>query len=242
MVIRNVIFDLGGVILNLDYNLTSKAFKDSFGIDDFNQIFSQHRQSGFMNAFERGQHNIGSEDGQTIHAYLRAIFPKQLGSASDSALDAAWNAMLLDIPMAHIRFLQRLQGLGYRIFLLSNINEVHEKEVDRIIERDVEGGLPTWISLFERIFYSHKIGMRKPDEETFHHVLEACPLGSLAPEETVFFDDSIQHVQGARKVGIHAVHINGDIQLLDVHDIIKDLDARPHQDASSNVAADAAPL
>ncbi|KAI8839766.1 HAD-superfamily hydrolase [Chytriomyces cf. hyalinus JEL632] len=201
MPIKNIVFDLGGVILNLDYGLTTAAFAERFGIADFNSTFSQYKQTNFMDEFETGVKNSLAD----LSAYLRASFPEELVDASDESIAECWNAMLLDIPQSRINTLRTLRGMGYRVYLLSNINAVHEVGVDRIIERDVDGGLEAWRASFDALFYSHWIGHRKPHVETFLHVVQS--IGGL-PEETLFLDDSVQHVEGARRAGLHAALVS----------------------------------
>ncbi|KAJ3072221.1 hypothetical protein HDU98_004008 [Podochytrium sp. JEL0797] len=204
---KTILLDLGGVILNIDYSLTSKAFAERLGIADFaTKLFAQGAQRSEMDAFERGEASINTAD--LFCQYLRtcdaftADERFRLVSAADHELIACWNAMLLDIPPQRIAYLQDLRRRGHRLFLLSNINCVHEACVDAIIERDVPGGLSIFRACFDRVFYSHLIGRRKPDVDTFEFVVAemGCEKG-----EVVFFDDSIQHVEGARRAGVQAV-------------------------------------
>ena len=96
---------------------------------------------------------------------------------------------------------------------MSNINSVHEKYVDLIIERDVIGGLDVWRGLFDQVYYSHRIGHRKPLVETFQHILDriGCTGG-----ECLFIDDSVQHIAGAKSSGINAYHLQVGEDIVDV--------------------------
>ncbi|KAI9336539.1 HAD-superfamily hydrolase, subfamily IA, variant 3 [Obelidium mucronatum] len=206
--VKAIIFDLGGVILNLDYDATAKEFERKFGIKNFaSRMFSQGAQRAEMDAFERGE-QLNSPS--LFCEFLRGcqIFDSderlKLSVVSDEEICGAWNAMLFDIPHERVSYLKSLRDRGFQVYLLSNINLVHEERVDRIIERDVKGGLDFWHSAFDRIFYSHHIGKRKPDPPTFEWVLKEIGVDA---SETLFFDDSVQHVKGASSVGIKSVLI-----------------------------------
>ncbi|KAI8609235.1 HAD-superfamily hydrolase, subfamily IA, variant 3 [Chytriomyces sp. MP71] len=216
--IKTIIFDLGGVILNIDYDLTSRAFANTFGIADFSSVFSQRSQSAFMDAFETKRMTAAE-----FCNHIRSLFPEETAAATDAKIVDCWNAMLLDIQSNRIEALKRLRAEGFGIFLLSNINSLHEAEVDKIIERDVLGGLYTWNGLFDRVFFSHHFGMRKPHPETFRKVLVEIEAEAST---TLFLDDSSQHVEGAKLVGIHAqlVPKERELNLYNiVHDVLTSL-------------------
>lgn len=185
--IKNIIFDLGGVILNIDYNLTSKAFK-SLGIKDFDTIYSQTQQNNIFNDFETG--SLTSED---FIDYLNKFLPNK----TEQDIKKAWNAMLLDLPKERIQLLQSIKS-NYRIFLLSNTNEIHVNAFTSYVDTNFGKGL--FDELFENHYYSNEIGFRKPNSNSFNHVLNE---NSLIAQETLFIDDSIQHIEGAKKVGLN---------------------------------------
>lgn len=185
---ENIIFDLGGVLLNIDYDLTARAFKD-LGLMSFDDIYSQKQQSGLFDRFETGK--ISSEE---FLVEVGAVLPR----ASHQEIVDAWNAMLLDLPIHRLNLLNEL-GKEHRIFLLSNTNEIHEEAFLNIIKRAY--GSNVLFDHFEVVHLSHKIGYRKPDAECFEFVLETS---SLRPEETIFIDDSVQHIEGAKNLGIRS--------------------------------------
>ncbi|ORY43334.1 HAD-like protein [Rhizoclosmatium globosum] len=222
--LKAILFDLGGVILHIDYDLTAAAFEKHFGIVGFaSRLFSQGSQTQFVDAFERGQISA-----QQFVSELRscAAFDSderaRLSSASASAteaIEACWNAMLLDMPNERVAYLRTLKERGLRLYLLSNINATHEAEVDRIIERDVKGGVKAFRDCFDYIYYSHHIGRRKPDPDTFEWVLsDIANRDGLAKDEVVFFDDSIQHITGAKSVGLRSYLVPKEHNLVDVVD------------------------
>ena len=187
--IRNIIFDLGGVLINLDAGATSKAFRE-LGMADFDQQFSFAKQSGLFDDFDRGK--ISPEE---FRNSLRKFLPP---GTTDNAIDDAWNAMLLDVPPRRLHLLESL-GKNYRLFLLSNTNEIHVAAFSRALEKTF--GFRDFSGYFEKWYYSCRIGMRKPDREIFDFVLQE---NNLDPQQTLFIDDSKQHVEGARKSGIDA--------------------------------------
>ena len=189
--IKNIIFDLGGVILNIDYNKTANAFK-RIGVANFDDIYSQANQDQVFDKLE-----IGELTDVEFREYIKEIVP----SLSYRDIDKAWNAMLLDLPALRIELLKKLKK-NYRLFLLSNTNEIHIKAFQKIIQSSY--GENIFDVIFENQYYSSEIGMRKPNSECFQFVLEK---DSLIPSETLFIDDSIQHIEGARKLQIKAYHL-----------------------------------
>jgi HAD superfamily hydrolase (TIGR01549 family) len=188
---KNIIFDLGGVILNIDYGQTANAFK-KIGVVNFDKIYSQAKQGQVFDKLETGE--LTSDE---FRGYVKEIVP----SLQFSDIDKAWNAMLLDLPVRRIDLLKELKK-KYRLFLLSNTNEIHIKAFRKIIESSY--GENIFDAIFEHQYYSSDIGMRKPNADCFQYVLEK---NSLEPSETLFIDDSIQHVEGASKLKIRAYHL-----------------------------------
>lgn len=199
-IIKNIIFDLGGVIINLNLKATRDAFVQ-LGISNFDAIYSQKDQSGLFDALDRG--HITPEG---FREEIRKHIPREV---SDAEIDAAWDAMLLDIPGDKLELLTNLKS-KYRTFLLSNTNVIHVKNFSAELLR--VHGSPDFTPYFEKCYYSCEIGMRKPDAEIFMHVLTE---NKLKAEETLFIDDSIQHVKGALACNIKAVQLmDGDLAAL----------------------------
>ncbi len=192
MVFRNIIFDLGAVIIDINYNLTAEAFK-KLGLVNFDDIYSKKSQSDIFDRFEKG---ILPEDEfrNELKSFLK-------GPVTSEQIDAAWNAMLIGIPQSRYDWLATT-GRKHRIFLLSNTNTIHVNAFSKLIEKDY--GIRKFESLFEKVYYSCFMGMRKPDIEIFEHVLRD---NNLSPHQTLFIDDSIQHIIGARAAGLHTMHL-----------------------------------
>lgn len=201
--IQNIIFDLGGVLLNIDYSATLKAFKE-LGLDKFDEVYSQSAQKELFDDFETGK--ISAQE------FRNRI--KQLSSLpiSDKQIDSAWNAMLLDLPKERLEILDKLWD-EHRLFLLSNTNDIHISAYANYLQK--EFGFPNLSHLFEKEYYSYKIGMRKPSAEIFKYVLEE---NNLLAKETMFIDDSPQHVESAAKCGIQALllDVKGGQTILDI--------------------------
>lgn len=190
---KNIIFDLGGVFLPLNMQATSDAFK-KLGARNFESIYTFKSQEKFFDQFDKGL--ITPDD-------FRMELKKNLRDATTfSQIDWAWNAMLNIIPHAQIDFIKSIQN-KFNIFLLSNTNAIHvaKFEADHLQYY----GYNLFNTLFKRAYYSNNLGMRKPDLEIFEFVLLD---NNLKAEETVFFDDSPQHIEGALNTGISAYHLN----------------------------------
>lgn len=190
--IKNIIFDFGGVIINLDYQRTSSAFK-RIGFHHFDEFYSKKSQVDIFDKFETGR--ISEKD------FLDGL-NQEVPQASELELADAWNAMLLDLPKDRLDLL-RMLGKHYRIFLLSNTNSIHERAFLKEMKR-VYGSDLLLEEIFEEVYMSHKINKRKPNADCFEYVLERH---NLLAAETLFIDDSIQHVLGAEKVGLKTYHL-----------------------------------
>jgi HAD superfamily hydrolase (TIGR01509 family) len=205
--IKNIIFDLGGVLLNIDYNKVVTAFEE-LGFGHFENWYSQKDQNELFNLLETGK----ISDQQFIEELKKHVND----GITEEQIESAWNSMLLDLPKARVELLQSLKG-RYRCFLLSNTNEVHVRHFTNKIAQKY--GIGTFESLFEKIYYSNCMDMRKPNTEIFDFVLKENNLNAA---ETLFIDDSIQHVEGARKAGLSAIHLSKEKSILDL------FDATPH--------------
>ncbi len=188
--IKNIIFDLGGVIYDINYQNTIDAFAD-LGIIDPLQIYSQKGQSKIFDDFE-----VGALSESEFLTAIKREFPKKV---QEEDIIAAWNAMLCGLPDHRIDFLLEI-GEEYNIFLLSNTNAIHMQQINDEMRKSDNGDLKSY---FHGAYYSFELGMRKPHVETFQEVLK---LENLDPEETLFIDDSAQHIKGAKQAGIHVYH------------------------------------
>jgi len=201
---KNIIFDLGGVLLNIDYDATAKAF-EKLGISQFHKLFSKAEQNKTFDLYEKGL--ISSDE-------LRATLNKALKTPlSMDVIDAAWNAMLLDLPPARLELLQRYNNT-HRTFLLSNTNEIHMQWFSKSLQKHF--GIADLSGYFEKVYLSYEINLRKPDVEIFQYVLDQ---NELDPADTLFIDDSPQHIEAAKKLGIQTYWL--DVKKESITDVLK---------------------
>lgn len=203
--IKNVIFDLGGVIINLDTSRTINAFNKISEIP-FESIYTSAKQDEIFSLLDKGK--ISTKD--FIHEVKRQI----RYAGPDKDVLSAWNAMLLDFPEERLDALVEMKH-NYNTFLLSNTCEPHITAFEK--ELHDEHGIKNFGDYFDKIYYSCRIGMRKPDKEIFEFVLAE---NDLKPEETIFIDDSPQHVKGAGECGINAYLLQKNMS---VNDLLRQL-------------------
>lgn len=189
--IRHIIFDLGGVLLNIDYRLTENAFA-ALGITGFTEIYSQLRQTPLFDDLETGK--ISRKD------FILSLQEKTGIQLTDEQICTAWNAMLLDLPLKRLQLLQQLRPY-YDLVLLSNTNEIHEAAFTKALQEN--NGIQLG-HFFDKIYLSHRIGLRKPDAAVFEKVLAD---NHFKASETLFIDDSPQHIESAAKLGIQIVFL-----------------------------------
>lgn len=191
--IDTVLLDLGGVLIDVDYQRTAAAFNE-LGFAGFETIYSKAQQDHLFDGFETGE--------LSPDAFRDRIIALQGGAITPAQVDACWNAMLGRVPPERITLVRRLKE-RYRVLLLSNTNAIHVPAFERIIAE--HNGIADFRALFDGAYYSCGIGSRKPDAAAFHHVLARH---GAAADHTLFIDDSIQHVEGARRAGLQAEHLD----------------------------------
>lgn len=197
--IKSIIFDLGGVILNINYALTEKAFR-KLGVSDFASIYSQAAQDRLFDAFETGD--------VTEDEFRRELCAIAKITVTPDQFDKAWNAMLLDLPARRISFIKKLRE-NRKCFVLSNTNSIHIRAFLEIVESSVT--LQKFEDAFDKVYYSYKMRARKPDPEAFQLILSNH---ELEPAETLFIDDSAQHIQGAKLVGLQALLLEPSMNIV----------------------------
>jgi len=190
--IKNIVFDLGGVIINLNQELTFQHFKAIFN-EDFPKIWEEIQEKNILERFETGE--LSNED-------FISFFQQQKPELTTVKLMEAWNSMLLDIPAERISLIEELRK-EYNIYLLSNTNEIHYSFIENYYQTEFKA--ESFMSLFKKVYLSHEMGLRKPDVAIFEKVLSDS---NLIASETLFIDDSLEHIKSAKKVGIITKHIN----------------------------------
>jgi putative hydrolase of the HAD superfamily len=188
--VQSILFDLGGILLNLDTNRTVEAF-NRLGWKEAD--WEELSRGGYM-LFKNLE--TGLEDPVIFREKIRHKLP---GKLSDFEIDSAWNAMLLGFPEGIADYLRSL-GKKYRIYLLSNTNEIHLKRFRELFYHSFGYQLD---DLFVKTYYSHEIGFRKPDPDAYRKVLsDAC----LEPSTTLFVDDMAINTVAAASLGLQVFH------------------------------------
>ena len=205
--IKNIIFDLGGVILNLDYAKTVDEFK-KIGLLNFQDLYSQKMQNILFDDFEKGE--VSSAE------FISSLIDSENLKIKEIDFINAWNAMLLENPIKKLEFINSLKK-DYKVFLLSNTNEIHIYKFEDDLKKN--NMLNQFYKCFDKVYYSSRMGKRKPDENCFKQVLEE---NQLVPQQTLFIDDSVQHIKGAKRIGIETFHLKKNKSIIDlVPDIIQ---------------------
>lgn len=192
--LEGVILDFGGVLYDIDYDAPPKAFA-ALGDPDFASLYHQASQSTWFDDLETGH-----LDRATFYGHL---LQRCNPGTTEDEVHAAWCSILTGMPPQRAEWVVHL-GARTRLFLLSNTNAIHA----RVFEEDLKSTLPdvdAFWGAFEAAHYSQDLGMKKPHPKTFLHL---CELHGLAPEKTLFLDDSMQHVRGADQAGLHAHHLD----------------------------------
>jgi len=187
---KTIIFDLGAVILNISYENTINELT-KLGVKNAENFYSKKVQTELFNKIETGK--ISNME------FLKEL-QKETKNANIKQVKMAWNAMLLDLPEERLKTIKKLKD-NHKIFLLSNTNSIH---INALKE---QFGNKKWIAfceLFDKMYLSHELGLRKPDVKIFEHILNEQKLKA---EEVFFVDDSPQHIISAKKIGISCHHL-----------------------------------
>lgn len=197
--IKNIIFDYGNVIFMIDFKRTQQSFTD-LGIKNVERFFAHAGHDPLFDEFEKG--NISAAE---FREGIRRITENR--DLSDEQINQAWNSLLIGVPPVNHDILLETRK-NYRTFLLSNINEIHLDAV--VAHLKDKHSIDSNDRFFEKIYYSHLVRMRKPNKEIFEHVLQDS---DLKPEETLFIDDSPQHLKTAQLLGLHTHLMTADDSL-----------------------------
>ena len=184
------LFDLGGVLINVNYHKTISAFAQ-LGVADPSKLYNQFGQNKLFDQYEKGE--VSSD------YFIQQLKPLTNLGVSEAQVIEAWNAMIEDFPIEKLDFISQLSKY-HKCFLLSNTNEIH---LEKVIDNLKNTPYKRLEDLFEKCYYSHLIGKRKPDVDTFNWVINQM---GVKAEETLFIDDSPQHVNGAIKAGLKAIY------------------------------------
>lgn len=196
--IKNIIFDLGGVLLDIDPRRSIMAFRE-LGMADLIKPGGWSYDHEVFLKMERGL-----IDEQQFHDGVRALLPVPV---SDEVIDQAWCAMLIRFPQEKIGLLQKLAS-RYQLYLFSNTNSIHIRHFHELFMK--EFGFPL-SELFVKDYYSSDIRLRKPDPESFRFVLNDA---AIEPEETLFIDDLDKNTEAAARAGMHTICLKPGVDLV----------------------------
>jgi glucose-1-phosphatase len=199
--IRNILFDWGGVITNINYHKTVAAF-EKLGISNFNEFYTQLHQTDLFINYE-----IGAITSDKLRRELRKACSN---GVENKQIDEAWCAMLLDTPRQNIEIIKNL-STHFRVFLLSNTNDIHVNYYNQKLKETHNIDYP---ALFEKVYYSHAIGFRKPNKDIFEYVLKTS---NLIPSETLFIDDTEMHADTAASLGINSLYLKPGFTIENVY-------------------------
>jgi len=198
--IKNIIFDLGGVLMDIDFKRTFNAF-EVIGYRGAEEAFQDPEVNQLCMDFETGVY---------CSIEMRRKFREITGfKCSDVLFDKAWNALLIEFPPERIMRVREL-AKKYKTYLLSNTNPIHAKYFNGELNKHF--GIESLDHLLDKAWYSHNLGFRKPDERIFRKVLKSSKLD---PAETVFVDDLEMNVRVAESLGMRAIQVNKDYTIIE---------------------------
>lgn len=198
--IKNILFDLGGVILDINVQATLKRFYEL----GFPANLMQYPHS--MNTDLFFKYETGKLSAMEFRNEIRRVSGVNV---SDKNFDEAWTAMILRIPAERSTLLKKLAE-RYALYMLSNTSDLHTPVFEKMF-RETAG--VDMHNLFTNIYYSHEIGFHKPDREAWEYVIKDA---GIKPEETLFLDDNIHNIKASQELGFMAIHIHERTHLMNL--------------------------
>ena len=188
--IKNIVFDLGGVLVDLDFKSTINGLQKA-GFTNVKEQLQAFDQDGIFKKFELGE--ISADE------FRASIRKNSSVSLTDEEVDSLWNLMLLEIPREKLELILDLRS-KYMVYLLSNTNSIHW---DYVCKNAFNYRGFRMDDYFEETFLSYEMHLAKPDKAIFEKMLNDA---NLLPEETLFIDDLEANCKAAEEIGIHAHH------------------------------------
>ena len=203
---KSIIFDLGGVLLDIDYQKTIIAF-EKLGLKNFEAMFSQFKSDELFEKLETG--HLSEAD------FYAAIKEKTVTQVTNEEIDHAWNSLILHFRVESLALLEKL-STDYKLYLLSNTNSIHLKCFKKLFTE--ETGKPMLDAYFSKAWYSNEVGLRKPGAEIFEFVLQEENMNAA---ETLFIDDTLINIETAQSLGFKTNHLlpTERIELLELNSI-----------------------
>lgn len=198
--VKNIIFDLGGIFLDIDFTKTFNAFSQ-LGYSNFYDLYTQHHASDLF---------IKLEIGAVTPDQFCEMFRHDSGAdLTNEQIFSAWNALLGGFPAERIQWLDGIRK-KYAVYLFSNTNKIHHEVFSETFRRANNG--VELDSFFVKTYYSYEMGMRKPSPESFLHIINELGIN---PAETVFIDDTFKNIEGAQTTGLQTVFLPPPKTVLD---------------------------
>lgn len=201
--IHNIIFDLGDVLLDLDFDRVNEAFQELLGAD-FSALSTSDTTQEIFLQFEKGYYSEES--------FINALQRQTPKVPDGRKLINAWNSLLVEVPHQRLEMLERLKEKGYQLYLLSNTNSLHIYWLQRYMKKTYS--IDSFDEqFFVKSYYSHLLKMRKPDREIYEFVLNDA---FITASETLFVDDNEANILGAQELGIATIHHNSNLDISEV--------------------------
>lgn len=205
--IKNILFDFGGVIVTLSPDEATKRFK-TLGMVDAEKSLDSYTQQGIFGDLERGK--ITDEE-------FRTAFSQQVGhDVTWEQCKHAWLGYAKEVPQRNLKALLKLREQGYRVIMLSNTNPFM---MSWAMSDDFDGEGHSVSYYMDAVYTSYKCGVMKPDEMFFRKVLMK---ERIMPDETLFLDDGPRNVAAASQLGIHTFLVdNGNDWTEEIYNYLK---------------------
>ncbi len=184
--IKNIIFDLGGVVIDLDRDRCVESFT-RIGFPDADKLVDCYHPADFFNDLERGK--LTKEE---VYDIIREKAQKPI---SDEDIQRAYGDILVEIPLYKLRLIESLRKRGFKIYALSNINPI---VIDKVRELFAADG-KQMEDYFDKAYLSYEVKSLKPDPEIFEILIADSGIN---PEETLFIDDSDRNIMAGKEFGL----------------------------------------
>ena len=192
--IKNYIFDFGDVFINLDKPATQRELI-KLGMSDFTNEMVEMNYS-----YEKGL--ISTDD-------FLSFYQTQFPSVSKKELADVWNSIILDFPEYRLQFIEEFSR-KHDCYLLSNINDLHLTYIKKNLDKSFYN---RFINCFDKVYYSHEVHLRKPDENIFEFVLKDAKLQA---NKCFFIDDTLENIKTAKQIGMQVWHLLPELEVVEL--------------------------
>ena len=204
--IETIVFDLGQVIIDVDFNASIRAFQ-ALNVENATELMQDDEHVNILHQFEKGE-----IDTNGFRDAIRQIAGNRL---PDEQIDTAWEAMLGHIPSSRLQLIHEINKI-FSTFLLSNTNPIHLKAIYYYVANEHEAF--SFNKIFQAEYYSFQLGMRKPDPAIFWHILNQNNLNAA---NTLFLDDSSEHIESAKRLGMKTIKVDKQHDLVSILNRLK---------------------